>query len=66
MAKKLILLTHYETGKEVDLSPNLTITKIIELDEVLDYGKRTAIHCADGGIHLVKESAKTVRKLFSI
>ena len=64
--KKLIPLTAYDTGKAVNLSVTLAITKVIENAKTLDFGERTAIHCADGSIHLVKESAKTVCKLFGI
>ena len=66
MTKKLLQFTYYDTGKELSLSPNLTITKVIEHSKTLDFAKRTAIQCADGGIYLVKEPAKTVRKLFGI
>ena len=64
--KKLIPLTAFDTGKAVNLSAYLNITKVIELSKTLDFGERTAIHCADGSIHLVKESAKTIGKLFKI
>ena len=65
--KKLITFHHYKTGKDVCLSPSLTVVSIEEIEETPGFGgNRTRIQFAAGGSFNVKESAKTVRERFGI
>ena len=67
MAKPRIILTDFETGAEVNLSPDAdAFPAILDLPSGEKYARRTRIDGKHGECYLVKESIKTVRKLFGI
>lgn len=66
MAKKLIPLTNYETGKEINLAPDIDIVRVEEIGKTNNFAERTVIQTRDGAVYLVKESAKAVCKQFGL